>query len=86
MYTDNAAVVHVWRRGSSRDPQMLRLLRELFFFCARRNLHLSFAHVPGDSNDVADSLSRFQVLRFRRLHPTSDRLPSMVPEAVWHVL
>ena len=86
LHTDNEAVVYVWRRGSSRDPHMLTLLRALFFFCARRNIHLTFAHVPGVCNDVADSLSRLQVSRFRRLRPDSELLPTSVPEDAWIVL
>ena len=86
LHTDNEAVAVVWETGRSRDPAMMKLLRELFFFCAARNLHLIVRHIPGRENNLADALSRLQVSRFRLLLPTAAIFPMSIPDNVWKIL
>ena len=85
-FTDNMCIVQVWSRGSSKDHHILALLRALFFFCATKNIHLQFFHVPGKHNTYADALSRLQVTKFRQLHPHANTDPSPVPGNVWDIL
>ena len=50
----------------------MALVRLLYFCAAYHNLNVCIAHIPGVCNDIADSLSRFQMDRFRKLRsPTS---------------
>ena len=39
------------------------------------NFYFKALHVPGHYNDIADSFSRFQQTRFRRLAPHADHQP-----------
>ena len=73
--SDNTAVVEVLRSGTSRDSNMMVLLRHLSMLAAR--LAFTARHVAGSSNVVADALSRFDFQRFRQLVPQA--LPTAIP-------
>ena len=47
--------------------------------CLRYNITFKAIHVPGERNDIADSLSRFQVNRFRTLAPQADIAMTPIP-------
>lgn len=46
------------------------------------NIQFKVLHIDGFQNRVADSLSRFQMARFRSLVPTADRSPAVIPESL----
>ena len=54
---DNEAVVHIIDTGTSKDPQVMGLMRCLYFIAECFKLLLSAAHVSGVSNSLADTLS-----------------------------
>ena len=84
-HCDNEAVVHVWESGLSRCPDLMDLVRALFFAAARNNFHVLIRHIPGIDNSIADSLSRLQLPRFRSLAPHANPLPSPTPaELTFH--
>ena len=85
-FTDNMSITQVWRSGTCRDPDIMRLVRYLFLFTARLNLNILMQHVPGVSNSSADALSRLQVGRFRQLVPHADSQPSPLPPEIWSIL
>ena len=85
-FTDNTCILRVWEKGSSKDKNIMILLRALFFFCGRHNIHLQFSHVPGKQNVDADALSRFQVELFKARHPEADVEPTPVDPAIWDLL
>ena len=64
-FTDNSAITHVWRTGTSVDRVIMKLVRFMFLFVAKRNVNVLMHHIPGHSNNAADALSRLQVQRFR---------------------
>ena len=82
-FTDNQCVLDVWRKTTARNTHILILLRALFFFCAERNIHLSFTHIPGKENLPSDALSRLQVDRFKQLCPFAEEHPTEVDPTVW---
>ena len=43
------------------------LVRALTLKTMKYNFYFKAVHVPGHSNDITDSVSRFQQTRFRRL-------------------
>lgn len=43
---------------------VIKLLRHLVFLCLKYNIWLKVKFVPEKFNILADSLSRFQILRF----------------------
>ena len=75
--SDNTAVVEVLRSGTSRDSNMMVLLRHLSMLAARHSFAFTARHVAGSSNVVADALSRFDFQRFRQLVPQA--LPTAIP-------
>ncbi|XP_065192706.1 uncharacterized protein LOC135823789 [Sycon ciliatum] len=75
MHCDNKAVVDCIRSGTSKSPPVMTLIRELFFVCARFNSTVAAAHIAGQSNCIADSLSRFRMEEFRRLAPAAQAQP-----------
>ena len=85
IHTDNKTICAIWKKGSSTDPHLMKLVRHLFLFCSQNNFNVTFQHIPGLHNVLADSLSRLQVDRFRSLHPEAETEPSVVPHAVWRI-
>ena len=77
-FTDNEALVHITNKNSCRDKFLMSFVRRLVLVCLQNNILFRARHVPGIKNDLADSLSRLQLQRFRRLAPTHMQ-PSPVP-------
>ena len=86
IHTNNLNIVHIWTKGTSPNKEIMKLVRGVFLFCARTNINLLFQHIPGHINKRADLLSRLQVAAFKRLHPTSDPIPTEVPAETWALL
>ena len=78
-FSDNMSVVHAICSRSVRNPQLMRLLRALFFVEAHFNMSLGARHVAGVSNTAADALSRDNVDLFRLSAPQADAHPSPPP-------
>lgn len=57
---DNQAVVEVLNAGTTRDPDMLMVLRAITLLALRLNVSICAVHVPGRINILADRLSRTQ--------------------------
>ena len=56
-YTDNN-VMKLWlNKGTSRFPQVMASLREIFWLSAVNNSHLMSRYIPSKANVVADTLS-----------------------------
>ena len=85
VHTDSAPARDIWVRGTSPDKRVMRLVRPMFLWAAKRNVNIILRHIPGEHNDLADSLSRLQVQRFRQLHPTAVAVPCHIPSDVWDV-
>lgn len=85
-FTDNLPITHVWLSGSSPNPQLMKLVRHLFLFCARLNINILMQHIPGQSNAAADALSRLQVGRFHHLRHTAERKAWPLPPIIWTLL
>lgn len=79
---DNEAVVAVLKSGTSRDQQLMLLLRHLSLLAIRHSFAFTASSVPGKANPVADALSRFQFQRFRCLAPHADPAPCQVPASL----
>lgn len=79
---DNMAVVYIINSQTSRDSNIMCLVRTLVVASMKFNIVFRAKHVPGTLNVIADSLSRFQnSLAFAQapqLHPE----PTSVPESL----
>ena len=77
--SDNQAVCHIISKLSSKDQEIMFLVRKLVILLTCHNIDLRSEHVPGKLNVICDKLSRFQetpsLLRAHRLSP----LPVQVP-------
>lgn len=79
IFSDNQAVVHIINNQTSQDPLIMILLRRLTLTCLRCNVRIKSQHIPGQDNNCADALSRFQMDRFQSLMPQADKQPQQIP-------
>eukprot|EP00732_Lithocolla_globosa_P002329 Lithocolla_globosa_v1_NODE_1500_length_2529_cov_15.569119.p1 type:complete len:442 gc:universal NODE_1500_length_2529_cov_15.569119:472-1797(+) len=78
--SDSQVVVDVLRSGSTACDTFMDLVRILHFEAAENSFQFSVTHIEGTRNSIADSLSRFQVARFRELAPQADHDPCPIPQ------
>ena len=78
-FTDNAALVDIINKQTSKHKSVMVLLRDLVLSCLRYNILFRARHVPGLQNSQADYISRFQVDNFKELAPEADEFPTTVP-------
>lgn len=83
---DNQAVVSIVNKQSSESKSSIHLLRLLVSVCLQQNIIFKAVHVPGVKNKIVDSLSCFQITKFRSLVPTTDRNPTPIPADVLNLL
>ena len=79
-YCDNQAVVSIINSKRSKSPRIMDLMRALTLQTLKYNFYFKAFHVPGHYNGIADSISRFQQTRFRRLAPHADHQTQPLPE------
>ena len=85
-HSDNQAVVAALSSRTARDPQLMHLLRCLFFFEACFRFEHQAHHLPGRMNQRADALSRGHVGDFHSLSPQAARQPTAIPSALTELL
>ena len=78
-FTDHESLVPIINNQTSRDPNIMALLRPLVLTCLRFNINFTARHIPGRYNILADKLSRSQVEEFRVLAPWAHTRPTEVP-------
>lgn len=81
-YCDNESVVSIVNSKRSRIPRVMDLVRPLTLLSLKYNFYLQVRHIEGKKNEIADSLSRFQMKRFRQLATNADQDPCPVPQAL----
>ena len=88
LMTDNQAVVDIINNQTSKDNICMILVRRLVIVCLSYNILFHATHIPGVTNVIADSLSRFQVLRARHRAPWLSQFPCKLPVSIlpWTVL
>ncbi|VDH90181.1 Hypothetical predicted protein [Mytilus galloprovincialis] len=75
-YCDNLSVVEIITKGRSKVPSIMKLMRKLTFHSAMHNYVVHVRHIPGTQNSIADSISRYQMEKFRKLAPKADQIPT----------
>ena len=78
-FTDNAALVDIINKQTSKHKLVMVLLRDLVLSCLCYNILFRRRHVPGRQNSQADYISRFQVESFKVIAPQADELQTPVP-------
>ena len=76
MYIDNQGMMASINSGKSKNPQIMSLIRSLYYLTTKYNIHYKAIFLNTFQNAVADSASRGQWVRFRTLHPSADVLPT----------
>jgi len=61
------------------------LLRPITLFTLQHNFTLTAVHLPGLQNGFTDSLSHFQMERFRELAPEASPTGYPIPEYLTHI-
>ena len=80
-HCNNQTIVDIWQKGSTRSPEIMALIRMLYFIATQYNVNVTITHIPGTSNLIADALSHFQIFCFRQLAPEAQPLPD--PILIW---
>ena len=78
-FTDNKPITEIWDSGSTRSDNLMHLIRALYFIAVQEQFTVSFKHIPGQINPVADALSRFQIHRFHQHAPSANKSPTPLP-------
>ena len=78
-HCDNWAVVDIWDKGSTCAPHTMGLVCLLYFCASCYNINACVTYVAGISYDITDSLSCFQMDKFRKLAPRSEVLSDCIP-------
>jgi hypothetical protein len=66
-HIDNLALVSILSKRSSKDKLIIKLIRPCVLFTMLSNVQFRAVHIEGIKNEIADSISRFQMSRFRSL-------------------
>ena len=82
---DNAAVVAIVNQNSSKDKEVMHLMRCLAFITAKFQFLLTATHIPG-INMAADALSRDRVDLFHSLIPQANKSASPIPPPLLDLL
>ena len=60
LHSDNIAVVHIINSNTSKDPNLMKLMRRLMVASPTYDIQFSAEHIPGLHNTAADLLSRYR--------------------------
>lgn len=80
LHCDNTATVHIINKGRSKSSAIMLLMRRLTWCQATCNFMAYSVHIEGYRNNIADSLSRFQMQRFWSLAPLAERTSTPCPQ------
>ena len=76
---DNQTVVDIWEKGSTKSLVIMALVWLLYFCAARYNIYVCVQHIPGNSNNITDAISRFQEARIKELALEAKAAPENIP-------
>jgi hypothetical protein len=85
-HCDNQSVVAMIQKQSTPDQHCMRLIRIFVLHCLKFNILFRAKYIPGEKNEIADALSRFQMIRFQYMCPQAEQHMTGIPESVWRLL
>ena len=67
-------------KSTCKDRYLMTFVRKLVLVCLKHNILFKARHMSGFKNNLADAMSRFQILRFKKLAPGyMDPMPTIIP-------
>ena len=84
-HVDNSAVVQVLNTATSKSARVMHIVRKLVLLNLQHNITIKAQYIPSKSNSIADSISRSQWRKFRRLAPEADQQPTPLPNQLWDI-
>lgn len=84
-HIDNMAVVQILNISTSKSPRVMGIVRKLILITLQYNITIKAQYIPSKHNSVADSISRSQWGRFRKLVPDADVWPTPIPIQIWQI-
>jgi hypothetical protein len=76
---DNQTIVHSVNNGSSKKPNIMSLIRDLFFIGSYIAFNIRFKHLPCVHNVGPDLLSRLKITQFKQTFPGTNTNPTPIP-------
>ena len=80
LHTDNQALVSIINKSTSKNSDIMVLIRLLVMTCMKFGIQVFAEHIPGKNNVLTDSLSRSQLNKFRQMAPWADQHPTQIPQ------
>ncbi|XP_076104083.1 uncharacterized protein LOC143072853 [Mytilus galloprovincialis] len=77
---DNMELVSIINKRTAKSKRVMAFIRPLVLFTMQHNIQFKAQHIDGCKNEIADSISRFQLKRFRELAPGAESVPENNPE------
>lgn len=77
--SDNQAVVDVINKQSCKNKNLMRLIRRLVLASMKWNVIFRSKHIKGETNVVADLLSRSQFQKAQKVAPWLSPNPADIP-------
>ena len=82
IHYDNQTVVSVWEKGSCKSPEIMALIRMLYFCAAHNNFNVCIQHISSIKNNIADALLSFSAPLIQKFgtkcQPTTRHHPCLV--------
>ena len=87
LFTDNKSTMHMLNNNSSKCRNCMVLIRIIVLKSLIHNVRIFSRHVKTEVNEIADSLSRFQIKRFERLtkYKNMQDISTPVPSEIWPI-
>ena len=82
---DNQAVVQIINQQTSSCPVCLAMIKYIVLHNMQHNINITCDYIESESNNIADSISRFQWRRFRQEAPQSRDNPLPLPSFLWPI-
>ena len=85
LFCDNQSVVHMINNLSSKCKNCMVLIRVIALESMIRNVRVYAKYITTKNNEKADSISRLEFKRFRKIDPEMNVFPKEIPEELWPV-
>jgi hypothetical protein len=77
---DNEALVVVINKQTSKSKRLMQLVRQFVLVAMELGILFKAVHISTNLNSIADSISRMQWDRFRKLAPEASQEPVKIPD------